>query len=146
MDFIETNISKSSINILMVSLLLLLSFSVLVYTIKNSHSIVGIIVFVFLLVGGLFLTYKIELLVERIHIIEYAFLAWFVIKDASKGSRGRERILSVVFVCVFTFSVGVLDELFQAILPYRYYDFRDIVFNCLGGVWGVGLYLLGGRD
>jgi len=60
-------------------------------------------------------------------------------RDAFKNKR---KIVAVGHVIIFTFFFGFLDEGFQAILPYRYYDLRDIVFNYLGALWGLMLFLL----
>jgi VanZ family protein len=33
--------------------------------------------------------------------------------------------------------IGILDELFQAVLPNRVGDIRDVVINSIGVAWGV---------
>ena len=77
--------------------------------------------------------------VEQIHIFEYAVLGWFATRDLIKVNK---KIKGIILACLFTIIVGILDEAFQAVLPYRYYEIRDIVFNILGGTWGIILYLL----
>jgi VanZ family protein len=54
----------------------------------------------------------------------------------------RNKWAGVICAFLFTAFVGYSDELFQKFLPYRVYDLRDIVFNSIGGIWGICLYLL----
>lgn len=90
------------------------------------------------LITGLFFTYQIKIPEEKIHILEYAVLGWFAVRDLHRMNR---KIKGIVFACLFGFSIGILDEVFQAVLPYRYFQMSDIVFNCMGVVWGGVLYL-----
>jgi ABC-type phosphate/phosphonate transport system permease subunit len=84
---------------------------------------------------------QMKLAIERIHIIEYGLLGYLITRDLLKTKRA---LPGIVIACLFTCCVGIIDELFQAILPYRFYDTRDIMFNSLGGLWGVSLFLSGG--
>ena len=76
---------------------------------------------------------------EKIHLLEFAVLGWFASRDLVKNNR---KVKGVIFALAFTLMVGVLDEVFQGILPYRYFQWCDIGFNSAGGVWGIILYLL----
>jgi hypothetical protein len=89
--------------------------------------------------AGLAWTWRIKIPVERIHIIEYAVLGWFSTRDFLKG---HSRVKGAVFAYLFSAAVGILDELFQAILPYRVCDVIDMALNSLGGAYGIALYLL----
>jgi len=92
-----------------------------------------------LLITGTILAYQIKIPEERIHILEYMILGWFTGKDLLKDGKHK---VNIFLACVFTLLVGVFDELFQKILPYRVFDMRDILFNSAGGTGGVFLYLL----
>lgn len=91
---------------------------------------------------GMLLVWKIKIFAERIHILEYGVLGYLAAKDL-KVAQYKFNIFVAFF---FTLLVGVIDELFQKILPYRYFDFRDIVFNSLGGAWGVFIKFLIGYN
>ncbi len=93
--------------------------------------------------AAIILLFQMKLAIERIHIIEYGLLGYLIARDLLKAKR---TLPGIVIACLFACCVGIIDELFQAILPYRFYDTRDIMFNILGGLWGVGLFLLSGGE
>jgi hypothetical protein len=72
----------------------------------------------------------------------------FACPERSRRIEGRSRrVIDSKFTrlfaaCVFCITVGILDEVFQGILPYRYFQWSDIMLNSLGGIWGVILCLL----
>jgi len=80
---------------------------------------------------------------ERIHLLEYGILGGAAVAgfrregEASWKSCGR--------ALLFVFLVSLLDEGFQRLLPDRVGDWRDVGFNCLGGIWGIVLYLTAAR-
>lgn len=90
-------------------------------------------------IAGLILAWQAEYPAEKIHILEFGALGWLSARDLVGLNRKKR---GIVLGCLFCIAVGILDELFQAVLPYRVFDVRDILFNGLGGVWGVILYLL----
>ena len=115
-----------------------LSFLISV-AIKKRTIFLNILLFGIVLTIGMVLAWQIKIPEERIHILEYAILGWFAGRDLIKTNK---KIKGAILACIFCTIVGILDEIFQAILPYRVYDLRDIVFNSLGGAWGLILYLL----
>jgi len=120
-----------------IGIIFLLSFLILV--VKNSSSIVRISIFTIVLIAGLWLAWQLKIPEEKIHILEFAVLGWFASRDliiTNKKAKG------IVLALLFTITIGVLDEIFQGILPYRYFQWCDIAFNSTGGLWGVVLYLL----
>jgi len=87
----------------------------------------------------LWLAWQIKIPEEKIHLLEFAVLGWFASRDliaTNKKTKG------IILALLFTITIGILDEVFQGILPYRYFQWCDIGFNSAGGLWGIGLYLL----
>ncbi len=88
---------------------------------------------------GLYWSWSFKIVAERIHILEYGLLGYWIARDLLKG---RINIvagtLTILVLCAFAF----LDEGFQYFLPYRVFDLRDIVFNLAGGAWGACLFLI----
>ena len=76
---------------------------------------------------------------ERIHLLEYGILG--LLAAAGLRKKGESIWRSSGRALLFVFLVGLLDEGFQWLLPDRVGDWRDVGFNCLGGIWGLGLYL-----
>ena len=71
---------------------------------------------------------------EKLHFLEYGLLG-AVIFEACKARAarlGRGSLVAAIAAAVLTGLAGWGDELIQAILPNRYYDLRDVVWNVLG--------------
>lgn len=102
-----------------------------VFTLRNFPGFTRTLGIVAVVVCGLLFAWHIEIPGEKIHVLEYGVLGWFASRDLVKP---EQRISSILLVLVFVGLVGLLDELFQAALPYRYFGWRDIAFDVLGGI------------
>ena len=71
-----------------------------------------------------------DILVEKIHFIEYGILAYLLYR-ALKPKLHGSLIYPASFIILTLIGWG--DELIQYFLPDRYYDFRDVVLNGLSG-------------
>lgn len=71
---------------------------------------------------------------EKLHFLEYGFLGVLVFHAArARAERlGRGKVNAVLSAVVLAGLAGWGDEGIQALLPNRYYDPRDIVWNLLG--------------
>ncbi|MBM3252362.1 MAG: VanZ family protein, partial [Candidatus Omnitrophica bacterium] len=96
-----------------------------------------------LLASVLFFMRKIELPEVRMHILMYAVLGWLASRDATNSNR---TVKTIVMAWLFTASAGLLEELFQKILPYRVFQISDILFNLAGASLGVTIYLIRPRS
>lgn len=139
-DFLKVRIGEVGFIILIGLILAGAGLAFLVFTVRNYPGLVRSSVILVMLIGGLSFAWQLKIPLERIHIVEYGVLGWFAGRDLA---RREKKIKGVVLACIFVALVGVLDEAFQAVLPYRYFDLRDIGFNGLGGAWGIALYLFG---
>jgi hypothetical protein len=77
---------------------------------------------------------QLEIPEERIHLLQYAVLGYLVVLAQRLQCRSitlYNRALLLVFV------IGTGDELIQAILPDRFFDIRDVLFNAVGGIGGI---------
>ena len=111
----------------------------LIYVIKNNHpGVFRSILLLFILIIGLTLMWKIKIIEERIHILEYGLLGWFAARDLILR---RNKTKGVILACALVGIFGIIDEVFQKILPYRVGEARDVVLNGLGGLWGISLYI-----
>jgi len=111
----------------------------LIYVIKNAHPrVFRFSLLLLALIIGLTLMWKIEIIEERIHILEYGLLGWFAARDLISR---KKKAKGIILACLVVLLFGTIDEVFQKILPYRVGEARDLVLNGLGGLWGVFLYL-----
>lgn len=72
--------------------------------------------------------------VERIHIPEYAVLSVLFFRLLERDHTKPDACL---LSFLLTATVGMVDESIQLILPNRYFDWRDIWLNVLGGFSGL---------
>ena len=90
---------------------------------------------------GIFLATRMKIPVEKIHLVKYAFLGYLVMRDLGRHNPKEASIIPAFIFCMF---IGLLDEAFQYFLPDRVFDTRDIMFNAIGSVWGIILFILRG--
>jgi hypothetical protein len=69
---------------------------------------------------------------ELTHMPEYAVLS-FLLAHAMKP-------ISYLYPVALTVLVGAADELYQGLLPLRYFTWYDIVLNGLGGILGIAIF------
>ncbi len=127
--------------VILIGLILILAgLAFLFFFLKDTPGLKKNLLLLVLLITGLGLAWQMKLPQERIHILEFGLLGWFASRDLiTKNKKGT---YGVGFAWLFVLTIGFFDELFQLFLPYRFWDLRDIMFNSLGGLWGIGLYYL----
>ena len=139
MDYVRYYIGNSGVNVLLGFIIGAAALTFLIFIIKTSPDQITTLVIIILLTIGFFLVWQIKIPEERIHILEYSILGWLVSRDII----GKNKTISnIIYVLLFIVMIGILDEGFQRILPYRYFECRDILLNSFGGIWGINLYLL----
>lgn len=79
------------------------------------------------------LAYKFMLPEELVHIIYFGSLGWLLSKDARKG-RSAAAMIGIAI------AVGLGDEAFQLLLPWRVADRRDVAINFFSLVAGAMLH------
>jgi hypothetical protein len=98
------------------------------YLLKHSQQTKKTILTLTIATIGLGLTwFLLDIPEERIHVLEYALLGWLIFRDSSH----------LLFSFLFIMAVGFLDEGFQYILPYRYFQLWDVFLNGCGGLLGI---------
>ncbi len=93
-----------------------------------------------LFAAGLIYSLCLPLPEERVHLIQFGLLG-VLAYPSFKGE--QETWWKTIWVpLLFVSSIGVADEVFQWFLPDRYFDLRDILFNALGGIWGIAICIV----
>jgi len=139
MDFIKAAVGEGGFILLIgaVGTVFLVSFLILI--IRKRPSFLEFSIFIIVLITGMWFCWQLKIPEEKIHLLEFAVLGWLASRDLIKPG---QKVKGVIFALAFAFTVGILDEVFQGILPYRYFQWCDIGFNSAGGLWGITLYLL----
>ena len=139
MNFVQAVVGERGFIFLIgiVGVIFLTGFLILI--IKKHPNFLKFSICLIVLILGIWLVWQLKIPEEKIHFLEFAVLGWFISKDLIKPGRKAK---GIVFALTFTLMIGVLDEVFQGILPYRYFQWCDIGFNSIGGIWGIVLYLL----
>lgn len=143
LDFIYATIGKQN-TILALGVVFVMVFIVILWRISGLKiATYRKLLFLIVLVLGLYWSWSLKIVAERIHILEYGLLGYLAARDLFKNQINiRSNILIVITIFAFAF----MDEGFQYFLPYRVYDLRDIAFNIIGGSWGAALFLVKKQD
>lgn len=139
MDFIKVAVGEGGFILLIGAAGTIFLVSFLILIIRKRPSFLKFSIFIIALITGMWFCWQLKIPEEKIHLLEFAVLGWFASRDLIKTNR---KVKGIIFALAFTLMVGVLDEVFQGILPYRYFQWFDIGLNSAGGLWGVILYLL----
>ena len=82
--------------------------------------------------------------IEKIHFVQYGFLAFFVFRALACDFK---KFIPYMGAFLITTLVGYGDELIQGILPNRHYDDRDVMLNAISaGLALVLVYVFGGCE
>lgn len=91
------------------------------------------------LIYGLVVAFICKYPAERFHMVEYGglvFLVHWSLKHRIKTARIYPAILS------YAFAIGLADELVQAVLPNRVYEFKDVATNWTASLLAAGLLII----
>jgi hypothetical protein len=130
-DLIGYKYSSYLINSILLTLSIAALYRIIRYNRKN-----GLYALLPLLLSIWFVS-QIDKAAERLHLLEYGILGMMVCWAAGYPN-GLRLLLALLAVIV----AGGVDEMIQYFLPNRYWDIRDIWFNSLGGILGLGLGVL----
>ncbi len=70
---------------------------------------------------------------ERIHFVEYGLLGGLALRAFEHHLPGA---WAWAAAALYALGIGIMDELYQGILPDRFYDIRDIAMDGVGGILG----------
>jgi len=71
---------------------------------------------------------------EKVHLVEYGILGWMIYHAVREG--GGSIVAGYFWTMALVLTIGTADEIVQAYLPMRVFDFRDIVINFHSGILG----------
>ncbi len=81
---------------------------------------------------------------ELTHLPEYAILGILVMRaiKGTEGRRGEKMNETSLYLqsAAITCALGVIDELYQGILPSRFFAWYDIFLNGVGGLLGLTIF------
>ncbi|HUV59725.1 MAG TPA: VanZ family protein [Desulfatiglandales bacterium] len=79
---------------------------------------------------------------ELTHLPEYAILSILIMK-AIKKQKGKEKLNDTYIYFgsgAVTGALGAVDEIYQGLLPLRYFTWYDILLNVIGGLLGLIIF------
>ena len=137
--FLSRNLGRPGLNMMLCVLFLLGGALVFFRLYKSRPTIWRVFLFLGILAAGFFYASQIEIMEERLHLINFGILGWLITKDIGEL---RKSFRGVGFSLLFCLFVAIIDEIFQWWLPYRQGDIRDVLFAGIGGMWGISLFLI----
>lgn len=118
---------------------LLVGFAVFKDRLKKKPPAVWAGIAVILLIYAFLLIFNTPIAVEKLHLIEYGFLTYLVVRVVKDVRPQDRKYLYVVFTVTI---IGICDELIQKLLPNRVCDVRDMMMNSLAGMLALVLLVL----
>jgi len=85
----------------------------------------------------------IEIPEERVHFLQYGILAYFIYRAMRLDIKGFRAYAVVI---VMTFFLGWIDEGIQHLTPGRYFGWKDVFLNAIGGILGLFLNFIYRRE
>jgi len=121
--------------------LCLLAISAILYTnIKLQLDIKRVALICAICILGFIFAWRQPYFAEKAHVLEFGVLGWLVMRDLSKKSKSL--LKDLLFAFIFVSFIGVLEESYQKLLPWRVCEIRDMVTDSLSGLLGIALWLL----
>ena len=119
--------------------MLLVAATVVTHGIKARAGRAEITVALGVATAYLLVLFRMSILEERSHLIEYGVLGVLIYAAlVERASQGRRVPLPPLLAVVATTGLGALDEGIQWFLPTRVFDPQDILFNFLAGAMAIG--------
>lgn len=117
---------------------LLVGLAVVAHSLKSRPNAAGVAVVLGVVAVYLLVFVRMATPEERTHIVEYGVVAILAYEALAERARNTSRVpIPALFAILLASAVGALDELIQAALPNRVFDFRDIFFNLLAAILAV---------
>ena len=133
-DTLRLFVSKESLNFLSLALTILFFLMLSIWVYKKNYKSQQFFLVISPLLLLTFLSLNLEVWVERMHFVEYAFLG-LLISRAVKVINLQDIIYTAFLVTL----IGAVDETIQWFLPNRVGDIRDVFMNSIGGLSGLWL-------
>ena len=127
-------ISKELLNL--ISLALTISFFLIlsVWIYKKKYETKKFLLIISPLLLLTYLSISLDVWVERIHFVEYAFLGLLISRTVKVIN-----LRGIIYTGSLVTLIGSVDEIIQWFLPNRVGDMRDVFMNSFGGLSGVWL-------
>ncbi len=109
---------------------------------RINHDLLNYLLLTLILIAGGLIVCFIKIPEEKIHFLQYGVLSFLILR-ALNDEQPRAKHYLLAFI--LTAGCGWLDEGIQHLLPQRYYDLRDILFNAGGGFLGLLFSLIAKR-
>lgn len=138
-NFFSSRFGQKNIQTTFILLFFLTAVSLVFYIFRSGRGFLKAFGSMVVLCVAFIFMLRLKIFVEKIHVFEYGFLGWITLKDLSCK---RKSLMNVLSAFLFVSAVGVIDEGFQKLLPYRVAEARDIITNTVSGICGIAIFLL----
>ena len=127
-------ISKELLNLISLSLTISFFLILSVWIYKKNYETKKFLLIISPLLLLTYLSISLDVWVERIHFVEYAFLGLLISRAVNVTN-----LKNIIFTGCLVTLIGAVDEIIQWFLPNRFGDMRDVFMNSVGGLSGLWL-------
>jgi hypothetical protein len=139
-EFIQKLFGKGNAQIAGFTFLAGFAVFALFFTLKPRFNIFKFLIKLVIVTLAFFFAWRQPFFTEKFHVAEYGLLGWLTCRDLSKR---KVALKNVMLALLFGSLIGVLDEGFQKLLPYRVCEIRDMLTNAVSVALGVLLSISG---
>ena len=126
--------SKELLNLLSLALTISFFLMLSLWIYKKKYNSKQFIIIISPLLLLTYLSISLDVWVERIHFVEYAFLGLLISRAVNIVN-----LQGIIYTGCLVTLIGVVDEIIQWFLPNRVGDIRDVLMNSSGGLSGLWL-------
>jgi len=136
--FFEITFGVNLIKLTIYTCFVIVAICLIVYGIKIRPDFLQIIFIALAFFLSLVLIICLPFLAEKTHILSYGLLGYMATNDLYKTKNSP--LKSVLLAFTFGLFINISDEIFQAVLPYRFGEIRDIITNIVCTVIGILIF------
>ena len=126
--------SKELLNLLSLALTISFFLMLSVWVYNKEYKVKQFLLIISPLMLLTYLSLSLDVWVERIHFIEYAFLGILISRAVNVIN-----LQGIIYTGFLVTLIGAVDEIIQWFLPNRVGDMRDVFMNSVGGLSGLWL-------
>lgn len=120
-------------------LFILTALCVILYAISRKAGFLRLLCCAAVLICAYIFSLRQPYLSEKTHVLTYGLLGYLAARDMD-FTRNKTPFKNMAIAAGFVCLTSALDEGFQAVLPYRFAEFRDFMTNIISGIIGSVLF------
>lgn len=138
LNFILSHIGVNGLALMLWGIILSAGYVMLISLRRSKPTISRTLFFFGIFAAGLLYASQVNIIEERMHLINFGLLGWLTIRDIGRFRNNIQGVALSLIICIL---VASIEETFQLWIPGRVAEIRDALLGVVGGAWGISLFL-----